>query len=299
MASQVEALRSPMNVQSLRATVRDACETIAPAALLRSYRFREIDKNLHFTRSRSGRFEAELALLPMLLADSAGGSAIDVGANVGDYTYMLQKLVGAAHTYAVEPQAALKRRLERLFPNVNLFELGLSDRSGELRLKTPIVKGMALRSRATLEPFSEIGETGATFATVRLETLDRLCDSEKIRNVRFIKIDVEGHEHRVIAGARRVLAAWRPVLQIEIEQRHRTEPIGDLFSALSGYGYAGYYLHPRAQRMLPIGDFSVREHQDIALLGKPGYVNNFLFFDRSAAGKTVDAVHRHLQAERT
>ena len=246
-------------------------------------------------RSSDGRFEAELALLPMLLADSAGGSAIDIGANIGDYTFLLQRLVGPEQTYAVEPQAALNRSLERLFPKVNLFRLGLSDSPGEVLLKTPIVKGTPLRSRATLERFIEIGETGATFETVPVETLDRFCERAKICDLRFVKIDVEGHEHRVIAGARRVLATWRPILQIEIEQRHHAGPIGEIFASIESHAYAGYYFHPVAQRLLPLSQFFVDEHQDIALFGTAGYVNNFLFFERSAAERKVEAVHRRLQ----
>jgi FkbM family methyltransferase len=58
---------------------------------------------------------------------------------------------------------------------------------------------------------------------VALQTLD----SFQFENVSLIKIDVEGLAFSVIKGPEQKIASSRPVLLVEIEQRHFLCPINE------------------------------------------------------------------------
>src|ERR1700752_3470723 len=72
------------------------------------------------------RGEPELRLLRNVVPRGRG--AIDTGANIGTYTYFLRRL--ASHVYACEPNPDLAARLRRLFADVVVREVALSDHSG-------------------------------------------------------------------------------------------------------------------------------------------------------------------------
>jgi len=64
---------------------------------------------------------------------------------------------------------------------------------------------------------------------IELETLD----SMKIPDVRFIKIDVEGHELEVLCGAQETIRQDRPHLLIEVREKHLSE----IRNLLNGWNY--------------------------------------------------------------
>jgi hypothetical protein len=73
-----------------------------------------------------------------------------------------------------------------------------------------------------------------------------------------------------------------PAIVVEIEQRHRTDPIEETFSYLLGLGYIGYFLASSGLRPLP--EFDATRFQAAALTsgfvayGMPeDYVSDFLF----------------------
>ena len=57
----------------------------------------------------------------------------------------------------------------------------------------------------------------------QLVQIKRLDDYSDIENIGFIKIDTEGFEDKVIAGARKTITEYRPILMVEIEKRHNIE----------------------------------------------------------------------------
>jgi FkbM family methyltransferase len=75
-------------------------------------------------------------------------------------------------------------------------------------------------------PHAGLNTLGETFAyagipTARLEqvdvvTLDGFFDTHPVERIDAIKIDVEGSELRVLAGATKILSRYRPVLIVEL-----------------------------------------------------------------------------------
>ena len=75
---------------------------------------------------------------------------------------------------------------------------------------------------------------------------------------------------------------WRPVLLIEIEQRHQESDIRETFAFLDALGYRGHFLREREVR--PLGEFDLDRDQRVPLktvaaaeVPPASYVHDFLF----------------------
>lgn len=138
---------------------------------------------------------------------------IDVGANIGYYTLLLAKV--CKKVYAFEPDKncfeILKKNIdENKLKNVVLFNLAVSDKKekaefiidkenlGNSRIQTPQSSG-------------QLPLTGE-HKTILCESLDNFIKNEKVD---LIKIDVQGHEPKVILGAKRIIKKYKPILFLE------------------------------------------------------------------------------------
>ena len=108
--------------------------------------------------------------------------------------------------------------------------------------------------------------------------LERL-DAFEFLDLMFVKIDVEGAELDVLRGGAETLRRCRPLLLVEIEQRHHREPIAEVFEQIALFGYDGAFLDGSG-RLRPLSAFDVERWQLEAVLrpdrGQP-YINNFFF----------------------
>lgn len=175
-------------------------------------------------------FEPEVSLLPHLLVP--GTNALDIGANHGVYALEMARLAGTGHVWAFEPTFEPRRRLQR---SVDLNGLGA-------RI-TCVAAGLAdeaCEAEFALQDNSELNSrTGRAVRreTVQLLTLDGYLASEGIDvPIGFVKLDAEGDELRVLAGARRFFERQSPVVMFEFRHGERFSPeLGDAFAAL-GFG---------------------------------------------------------------
>ncbi|MSO54322.1 MAG: FkbM family methyltransferase [Rhodospirillales bacterium] len=202
-------------------------------------------------------------------------SALDVGANVGIYTYFLRR--HARRCYAIEPNPMLIDILRQSFgDSVEILPLALSDKIGPTRLRLPTIDGISDHGRATIEDanrFDGYDPTVIDTSAARLDDLD-------IDSVGFIKIDVEGHEMAVLNGGRTLLERDRPVLLIESEERHKTGALGELFGFLDHRGYRAYFHLDGRFQSTEIFDAAIHQRPDnVGDYGvAPGRtcINNFL-----------------------
>lgn len=212
------------------------------------------------------RQEPELARLRTFVPRDA--TAVDIGGWLGPWTSELSRWCRSVHTF--EPQPDLAAYLRRVVAdNVTVHEAAVSDTAGVLPLVIPSADS-ATKALASLD--REPGE-GAVVHQVEVVRLDDL----ELADVGFVKIDVEGREREVIDGARELLAAQRPRLLLEAEQRHLDTPLQELFDLVIGLGYAGWYLH--GDRWHRLADFDLERDQlaHVDDLTGGDYVNNFLF----------------------
>jgi FkbM family methyltransferase len=214
---------------------------------------------------RSGYGEAELNYLGRIVPRAR--QSVDVGANLGVYSRALSKLTPTVHAF--EPNRELAQLLRRTLPrNVIVHEQALSSRTGSGTLRTPVVNGRPVFGLASLEEHAAY--PGSDQEAVRVAKLDDVLDGD----VGFVKIDVEGHELRVLEGASSLIERCRPILLIECEERHNPGGPAALFSHLKKAGYIGRFL--REGVICDIAEFSLTRDQ----LGDPSapYIYNFFFF---------------------
>ncbi|MBI1965485.1 MAG: FkbM family methyltransferase [Betaproteobacteria bacterium] len=169
-----------------------------------------------FTKWRADSlFEKEPVTIEWIAGFRPGEVLVDVGANVGMYTIWAAKTRGA-RVFAFEPEAqnyALLNRnivLNSLGGRVTAYCLALSDQAGysELHLSDLRVGGSchSLGERVDFrhQPMNPAYSQGCVAAR-----LDDMVASGAVQQPDHIKIDVDGFEPKVIAGARRVLSEKR------------------------------------------------------------------------------------------
>lgn len=137
-------------------------------------------------------------------------TVIDVGANIGLSTIMLARLT--CHVVAYEPSPPnivfLRRNLAlNGITNVEIRGAAVSSEPGVLRFH---VAQFGAGSHVVTSDY--VGS--ATVPTVDVPAVT--LDAEAHPSIAFIKIDAEGHEPDVLAGARRMLVRDRPLIYTEI-----------------------------------------------------------------------------------
>jgi FkbM family methyltransferase len=142
----------------------------------------------------------------------------DVGANVGEYTGLMSKLVGpTGAVYAFEPNPAIWGLFEARVStrNVHLQRHALSDSvSASCAFFVDVREGM-LAVASSLNHLDGLHAAGQARAiSVPTTTIDAFCLGEHV-TPDLIKIDVEGHELQVIRGAAETLNRCRPILVFE------------------------------------------------------------------------------------
>lgn len=176
-----------------------------------------------------------------------GDGFIDVGANVGVYSVLAASVIGSkGFIDAFEPSPTVAARfranmeLNRLDnvtlheaiagaePGTDEFSVGIDDCLGRVRTAH---------------------DAGDTLLRVSRVTMDAVCSS---RAYAMGKMDVEGTEPRVLAGAQAMLSVGNPpVWQIELAGYSKNYGVSstDTINWLSDNGYATTIYNPAARRL--------------------------------------------------
>ena len=201
-----------------------------------------------------------------------GGTAVDIGANHGIYSYFMVRQFDTV--VAFEPQPACVETLTGWAGDrVDVRPVALSDRAGESTLSIPVAHGVAMTGYARLEPEADDHDGAA-----RLEVPIERLDDQGLTDVRLIKVDVEGHELEVLRGGEQLLRRDAPVLLVEIEQRHlgTERTVGEVIEYLRSLGYHAYFRAGDSD-WTDVAAFDPGRHQDVGAVGTRDYVSMFLF----------------------
>ena len=225
-----------------------------------------------YERMINGGHEVELSQLPRIVRKE--DLAIDVGSNLGIYTYALSQL--AKEVIAFEPIPLLAKFVRnQALPNVTVQEIALSGTNGDRELCVP-QEGAAY---ATLRDDAPSGHVE------RFKVATRTLDALGFARIGFMKIDVEGFEEAVLHGARETINRDKPRLLVEIEERHNAGGLDRIVNMLRGMGYSCSFFHNEFWH--PFSTFDLARDQNPATLDSPGgevrYINNFLFLPNGEA----------------
>ena len=205
-----------------------------------------------------GEYEPELQMVSAHILQDRRGRLIDVGANMGSYCLPLAKQFPAVEIIAFEPQQAIFTQLTANIElndacNVLPIHLGLSDKDEDIVTTVPDyatepnIGAFSLDELVRKNQY-EVQTVGGN-ETVRLVPLDTF----EFDDVLLMKIDVEGMERKVLAGAVNTLRAnnYPPILfeawawASWFEERRR-----ELYGFLDATGY----------RVIQVGNNNIAQH---------------------------------------
>lgn len=138
----------------------------------------------------------------------------DIGANAGQSAETMLVEFPSSRLFCFEPSKSTYSELQQRHKQstrVQCFNLALSneERSAKLELN---------ESSVLRRLVGELDSTGNPTETedVSLTTIDAFCTEQQISRIDYLKIDTEGHELQVLAGAELMLSSERVCL-IELE----------------------------------------------------------------------------------
>jgi len=189
-------------------------------------------------------YEKELLIIDKF-ADKTK-DALDVGVYRGIYSYKLSQNFKNIHSFEPNPLLFpyLEKNLIKIISNIKLYNLALSNDNGFTELKLPLrsksifednIEELFQLGAATMHPNNKINNYKKV--PIKMKKLD---DIEIGNKIGLIKIDVEGHEKNVLQGGIETVKNNKPVLLVEIEERHTKTPITEIITFINSIGYKAF-----------------------------------------------------------
>jgi FkbM family methyltransferase len=182
---------------------------------------------------------------------------VDVGANVGLYTGLALATPDFCGTIvAVEPHTESRRFLGQT--------IAANDHSG--LGKVFVDPRAASNGSGSLKLFKNAGNKGdnriyadsslAEAEIIEADTLDRICAAHAVPSTQFVKIDVQGAEPKVIAGAQALLGNSPSCILMTEFWPHGIARCGedalDYFASLLRLGFSMHELDEPTLRLVPV-----------------------------------------------
>ena len=206
---------------------------------------------------------------------------VDIGANVGAYLFVTDQLLASQNIIGFEPNKNLYRRLKRIFKNLQIYDIALSDENTEAEFKVPTIDGKKVHSRGTLQTdLKEDNEEKSVFQKVKVQKMDDWEGLKNLKEINFIKIDVEGNEFKTVKGAENTIKKYKPTLMIEIEQRHHQEPIWNFIEEIKNWGYTANFLERSTLSIAPLTQEIIEKQNAENVKKHQQYINNIIFIPK-------------------
>ncbi len=217
---------------------------------------RSLDLYGEFSQGEADLFQALLA---------PGQVVVEVGANIGAHTVLLARIVGETGlVLAFEPQ----RRLHQVLcanlalngiPNVIAEQVALGRTEGTAQVP-PLDYGADLNFGGLALDQAHEGEAVPV----------RPLDAYRLPDCAFLKVDVEGMEAQVLAGAETLLRSHRPLVYVENDRKDKAL---ELMALLRSFGYRLWWHNPPLFNPANFRGVAENVFSDLAsrnMLGVPG-----------------------------
>jgi FkbM family methyltransferase len=184
-------------------------ESIIVSGLSKDYGFREVAKNgisePHF-----------LEVIQVLLNEES--ICIDAGANIGGHAIAMSKVATNGLIYAFEPQSLTFSILQNNIilngcKNIIPYRFAVSSRDHEVISMCYF----SFSNKKTNNGNLSIDQSGLMKGDL---ALTRTLDGFNFELVDFIKFDIQGAEVLALSGAKALIKRCKPILFVEIEERH-------------------------------------------------------------------------------
>lgn len=180
----------------------------------------ELTEGIDFAIYLMGAFERQTVATYRAIV-KPGDTVLDIGANIGAHTLPLADAVGPkGHVFAFEPTARMFTKLtENLALNpecrerVSTWQMMLLE-NAETKPADSVVASWPVAGGGgrTNDHGAAMESTAGASAT----SLDAFLKTHGVERVDFIKLDVDGYEPSVLAGAGWALSQFRPVIILEM-----------------------------------------------------------------------------------
>ena len=139
--------------------------------------------------------------------------SLDIGANIGYVTSWLSQRWNKVSSFEPTPITFECLRLNCNQDHIDLYNVGLSDREGELNFAVNKNKPDHNQIVSEFKSYKK----GWDVLKIPVKTVDDF----NLDDVDFIKIDVEGHEYQVVNGALNTIKKCRPLIMLEISYENK------------------------------------------------------------------------------
>ncbi|WP_072682767.1 FkbM family methyltransferase [Arcobacter sp. LA11] len=196
------------------------------------------DQYIGHSIEKYGEFsELEVELFKQICRDN--DTVVEVGANIGTHTQVFSKLVGEkGKVLAFEPQRIVFQTLNanialNSMTNVFTYQNALGSKSSTLFIPPINYEKSGNFGGISIDKFKD-GEP------IKQLKLDSFID--EVKNLKLIKIDVEGMESDVIKGSKKTIEKFKPFLYVENDRQEKSKELIELIQSLD---YKIYWHLPR------------------------------------------------------
>lgn len=188
-----------------------------------------------------------------------GNCCIDIGANVGYYSYFISKIINKnGRLIAIEPIDIFadiwQRNMQKSpYKNYTLFRYALGQSEQEVVMGTPVHNGILHHGMTKV-----IEDDSRKFhmtSKVRMKNPDSLF--EEIERVDFIKVDIEGYEHIVFENFKKTITKHKPIIQAELSGIKNRNTV---INILTSFSYSVNVLEKSKLRLATVED--IKNHEN-------------------------------------
>jgi len=196
-------------------------------------------------------------------------SILDIGANRGMFTKCAHHIFPNAAFYTFEPLKDCFEelcKLQRIIDKLECFNVAVGDKS----FKTVIRRSnydysSSLLEMADLHKQAFPYTTGEQLEEIKVQTLDAILSGRNIKRPLLIKLDVQGYESFVLAGAVETLKKTDYILcEMSLRSLYKGQALfDDIYQEITRNGFKfsgqmGKVTHPQTTEVLQIDGLFVR-----------------------------------------